>query len=62
MENKKTKSELKVLNNCLTRKMNQTEQFIKNIELKLQFIQNVIDQSNSDSNVIERFRVETESD
>ena len=61
MNNSKTKSELKVLNLCLSREINQTEYQIKNIEQRLQFIQNIIGQNNSDTNVVESFRVEIES-
>ena len=61
MNNKKSKSELKVLNLCLSREINQTEYQIKNIEQRLQFIQNIIGQNNSDTKVVESFRVEIES-
>ena len=61
MNNSKTKSELKVLNLCLSREINQTEYQIKNIEQRLQFIQNIIGQNNSDTKVVESFRVEIES-
>ena len=61
MNNSKTKSELKVLNLCLSREINQTEYQIKNIEQRLLFIQNIIGQNNSDTKVVESFRVEIES-
>ena len=61
MNNSKTKSELKVLNKCLSREINQTEYQIKNIEQRLQFIQNIIGQNNSDTKIVESFRVEIES-
>ena len=61
MNNKKSKSELKVLNLCLSREINQTEYQIKNIEQRLQFIQNIIGQNNSDTKVVESFRLEIES-
>ena len=61
MNNSKTKSELKVLNLCLSREINQTEYQIKNIEQRHQFIQNIIGQNNSDTKVVESFRVEIES-
>ena len=52
MNNSKTKSELKVLNICLSREINQTEYQIKNIEQRLQFIQNIIGQNNSNTKVV----------
>ena len=61
MNNSKTKSELKILNICLSREINQTEYQIKNIEQRLQFIQNIIGQNNSDIKVVESFRVEIEA-
>ena len=61
MNNSKTKSELKVLNLCLPREINQTEYQIKNIEQRLQFIQNIIGQNNSDTKVVESFRLEIEA-
>ena len=61
MNNSKTKSELKVLNLCLSREINQTEYQIKNIEQRLQFIQNIIGQNNSDTKVVESFRLEIEA-
>ena len=61
MNNSKTKSELKVLNLCLSREINQTEYQIKNIEQRHQFIQNIIGQNNSDTKVVESFRLEIEA-
>ena len=61
MNNKKSESELKVLNLCLSREINQTEYQIKNIEQRLLFIQNIIDQNNSDTKVVESFRLEIEA-
>ena len=61
MNNSKTKSELKVLNLCLSREINQTEYQIKNIEQRLLFIQNIICQNNSDTKIVESFRLEIEA-
>ena len=50
-----------MLNFCLSREINQTEYQIKNIEQRLQFIQNIIGQNNSDTKVVESFRLEIEA-
>ena len=61
MNNSKTKSELKVLNLCLSREINRTENQIEVIEKRLFYIQNIIDQNNSDTKTVEKFRIDMES-
>ena len=61
MKKSKTKSELKVLNLCLSREINQTENQIEVIEKRLSYIQNIIDQNNSDTKTVEKFRIDMES-
>ena len=61
MNNSKTKSELKVLNLCLSREINRTENQIEVIEKRLSYIQNIIDQNNSDTKTVEKFRIDMES-